>query len=113
MSEPIPKLPPASRFQLTPDLAICRLPVGMWQVSGGHGPIDPAAAIAAMFQLFDAGFTAFDLADHYGPAEDFIGEFRRQLAAQRGAEALANLQAFTKWVPRPRSNAPKHRRASH
>ncbi len=41
------------------------------------------------------------LADHYGPAEDFIGEFRRQLVAQRGIDALNNLQAFTKWVPRP------------
>lgn len=49
----------------------------------------------------DAGFTTWDLADHYGPAEDFIGAFRRQLAASRGQEALANLQAFTKWVPRP------------
>ncbi len=32
---------------------------------------------------------------------DFIGEFRRQLVAQRGIDALNNLQAFTKWVPRP------------
>jgi aryl-alcohol dehydrogenase-like predicted oxidoreductase len=49
----------------------------------------------------DAGFTTWDLADHYGPAEDFIGEFRRQLIATRGKDALSNLQAFTKWVPRP------------
>ena len=38
----------------------------------------------AMFDFIDAGFTTWDLADHYGPAEDFIGEFRRQLAAERG-----------------------------
>jgi aryl-alcohol dehydrogenase-like predicted oxidoreductase len=73
----------------------------MWQVSGAHGPIDPAAAIRSMFDHFDAGFTTFDLADHYGPAEDFIGEFRRQLVTQRGADSLTKLQAFTKWVPRP------------
>jgi aryl-alcohol dehydrogenase-like predicted oxidoreductase len=54
-----------------------------------------------MFSYLDAGFTTWDLADHYGPAEDFIGEFRRQLVAQRGIDALNNLQAFTKWVPRP------------
>jgi aryl-alcohol dehydrogenase-like predicted oxidoreductase len=54
-----------------------------------------------MFNYMDAGFTTWDLADHYGPAEDFIGEFRRQLVATRGKEALSNLQAFTKWVPRP------------
>ena len=53
----------------------------------------------SMFDYLDAGFTTFDLADHYGPAEDFIGEFRRQLAAARGNDALADIQAFTKWVP--------------
>ena len=36
----------------------------------------------------DAGFTTWDLADHYGPAEDFVGEFRRRYAAERGAAAL-------------------------
>ena len=54
-----------------------------------------------MFQLFDAGFTTFDLADIYGPAEDIMGEFRRQLSAQRGPEVVSHLQVFTKWVPRP------------
>jgi aryl-alcohol dehydrogenase-like predicted oxidoreductase len=73
----------------------------MWQVSGAHGPIDPKAAIQNMFDYLDAGFTTWDLADHYGPAEDFIGEFRRQLAASRGVGVLSSLQAFTKWVPRP------------
>jgi aryl-alcohol dehydrogenase-like predicted oxidoreductase len=73
----------------------------MWQVSGAHGSINPQRAIQSMFQYLDAGFTTWDLADHYGPAEDFIGEFRRQLATTRGQAALANLQAFTKWVPRP------------
>jgi len=94
-------LPPSSRLQLTPDLNICRILNGMWQVSGGHGRINPQAAIQSMFDYLDAGFTTWDLADHYGPAEDFIGEFRRKLVANRGQEALANLQAFTKWVPRP------------
>lgn len=73
----------------------------MWQVSGAHGRIDSKRAIESMFQYMDAGFTTWDLADHYGPAEDFIGEFRRQLLNNRGKEALSNLQAFTKWVPRP------------
>ena len=94
-------LSPQSTLQFTPDLRICRLLNGMWQVSGAHGRIDPAAAVQNMFDYVDAGFTTWDLADHYGPAEDFIGEFRRQLAAARGAEALSGIQAFTKWVPRP------------
>ncbi|MBD2772402.1 aldo/keto reductase [Iningainema tapete] len=90
-----------SRLQFTPDLNICPILNGMWQVSGAHGRIDPKAAIASMFKYMDAGFTTWDLADHYGPAEDFIGEFRRQVIANRGEEALSNIQAFTKWVPRP------------
>jgi aryl-alcohol dehydrogenase-like predicted oxidoreductase len=73
----------------------------MWQVSGSHGRIDPNNAIQTMFKYMDAGFTTWDLADHYGPAEDFIGEFRRQLITTRGKQALDQLQAFTKWVPRP------------
>ncbi|HBB35934.1 MAG TPA: aldo/keto reductase [Cyanobacteria bacterium UBA8803] len=94
-------LPASSRLQFTPDLNICRILNGMWQVSGAHGRIDPQRAIQSMFDYMDAGFTTWDLADHYGPAEEFIGEFRRQLAASRGQEALSHLQAFTKWVPRP------------
>ncbi|MGC9504780.1 aldo/keto reductase [Baaleninema sp.] len=94
-------LPANSRVQLTSDLTICRVLNGMWQVSGAHGRIDRNRAIAAMFDYVDAGFTTWDLADHYGPAEDFIGEFRRQLAETRGKAALDDIQAFTKWVPRP------------
>lgn len=94
-------LPETSRLQFTPDLNICRILNGMWQVSGAHGPIDRRAAIESMFKYLDAGYTTWDLADHYGPAEDFIGEFRRQLLAARGPEALNQLQSFTKWVPRP------------
>ncbi len=94
-------LPPESTYQFTPDLRICRLLNGLWQVSGGHGRIDPATAIDEMIGYHDAGFTTWDLADHYGPAEDFIGEFRRRLAARSGPEALNAMQAFTKWVPSP------------
>ena len=90
-----------SRFQFTTDLTICRILNGMWQVSGAHGHIDPARAVEEMFAYHDAGFTTWDLADHYGPAEDFIGAFRCRFATERGADRLAGIQAFTKWVPRP------------
>jgi aryl-alcohol dehydrogenase-like predicted oxidoreductase len=94
-------LPETARFAFTPDLTICRVLNGMWQVSGGHGRIDPARAVEAMFAYHDAGFTTWDLADHYGPAEDLIGTFRQQLGTRRGDAALAEIQAFTKWVPPP------------
>ena len=85
----------SSRLQFTPDLTTCRLLNGMWQVSGAHGYIDPASAIAEMFAYHDAGLTTWDLADHYGPAEDFVGEFRSRFAARYGRERLAEMQAFT------------------
>jgi hypothetical protein len=94
-------LPPATRFPFTADLSLCRILGGLWQVSGAHGPIDPDSAVPAMFAYHDSGFTTWDLADHYGPAEDFIGAFRRRFAAERGAERLVEIQAFTKWVPPP------------
>jgi aryl-alcohol dehydrogenase-like predicted oxidoreductase len=94
-------LPESAYLQLTPELSICRLMNGMWQVAGYHGLIDPQAAVAEMLQYLDVGFTTWDLADHYGPAEDLVGLFRRFLAKERGDLALAQMQAFTKWVPRP------------
>jgi aryl-alcohol dehydrogenase-like predicted oxidoreductase len=94
-------LPAASRLPFAADLSICRILNGMWQVSGAHGAIDPGRAVEAMFAYHDAGFTTWDLADHYGPAEDLVGNFRRQFVARYGAARLPEIQAFTKWVPHP------------
>lgn len=88
-------------LQFTDDINICRVINGLWQVSGAHGVIDAAAAIDEMFKYVDAGFTTWDLADHYGPAEDFAGEFRRRFIAARGVDQLSKINFFTKWVPRP------------
>jgi aryl-alcohol dehydrogenase-like predicted oxidoreductase len=71
----------------------------MWQVSGGHGRIDRAKALESMDAHIADGFTTWDLADHYGPAEDLVGAYRRRYSSQPGA--LRNLQFLTKWVPRP------------
>jgi aryl-alcohol dehydrogenase-like predicted oxidoreductase len=88
-------------YPLTPDMPIVRILNGMWQVSGAHGRIEPERAVTAMLAYHDAGFTTWDLADHYGPAEDLIGDFRRRLAGERGAEALKDVLTFTKRVPMP------------
>ncbi len=84
-------------YELAPNLKICRILNGMWQVAGGHGPIDPQVAVEEMVKYHDAGFTTWDLADIYGPAEDFIGAFRHKLPEQE----QQNVQALTKWVPEP------------
>lgn len=94
-------LPDSAYLTMGDDLMMCRLLNGLWQVSGAHGSIDPRDAIPDMMQYHDAGFTTWDLADHYGPAEDFIAMFRDWLAVGRGKEALKHTLAFTKWVPRP------------
>ncbi|MEB3292067.1 MAG: aldo/keto reductase [Synechococcales bacterium] len=94
-------LPESAYLELTPELSICRIINGMWQVAGHHGLIDPKLAVPEMLQYLDVGFTTWDLADHYGPAEDLVGQFRRLLVQERGELALAQMQAFTKWVPRP------------
>lgn len=86
---------------LTSDLNICRLLNGLWQVSGAHGVIDPDAALDDMLRYHDADYTTWDLADHYGPAEDFIGRFRSMLRDRQGESALRTIQALTKWVPNP------------
>ncbi|HEY8109559.1 MAG TPA: aldo/keto reductase [Candidatus Nitrosotenuis sp.] len=86
-------------YQLAPDLQICRILNGMWQVSGGHGRIDPESAISEMFSYHDSGFTTWDMADIYGPAEEYLGEFRKRLAKKRGESELDKIQALTKFVP--------------
>jgi aryl-alcohol dehydrogenase-like predicted oxidoreductase len=88
-------------YNLTPDLGICRILNGMWQVAGGHGDIDQEIAISEMFSYHDAGFTTWDMADIYGPAEEFFGEFRKRFEKQRGRNHLDEIHSFTKFVPNP------------
>jgi aryl-alcohol dehydrogenase-like predicted oxidoreductase len=88
-------------YQLAPDLTIHRIINGMWQVAGGHGYIDHELAIEDMIKYHEAGFTSWDMADIYGPAEDFIGQFRRRLCELKRKDQLDRIQALTKWVPQP------------
>jgi len=84
-------------INLADDLKICRILNGMWQVSGTHGQIDKQMAIKSMIDYHNNEFTTWDLADIYGPAESYIGEFRKKI----NSEQIANTQALTKFVPNP------------
>ncbi|MCV0392380.1 MAG: aldo/keto reductase [Nitrosopumilus sp.] len=84
------------RANLAKDLEICRILNGMWQVAGGHGQINFELAISEMLQYHKDGFTTWDLADIYGPAESLIGNFRETLGNEKEKS-----QAFTKFVPNP------------
>ena len=88
-------------YKLAPDLQRCRILNGMWQVAGGHGQIDKESAVSEMFQYHDSGFTTWDMADIYGPAEEYLGEFRKRLAKEKGESELGKIQALTKFVPNP------------
>jgi hypothetical protein len=45
---------------MAPDLKICRIVNGMWQVAGGHGYIDHELAIEDMMRYHETGFTTWD-----------------------------------------------------
>ena len=87
------------RRALAPGLTVSRVITGLWQVADMERDgrvIDLDAAASAMRGYADAGCTTFDMADHYGSAEDIAGRFREALGA-----AAAGIQLLTKWVPEP------------
>jgi aryl-alcohol dehydrogenase-like predicted oxidoreductase len=96
------KLTSENTTYLTSQLKICRIINGMWQVSGAHGHIDKNRAIKSMLLHVDNGFITWDLADHYGPAEDFVKIFREERIKEKDERALKDVKFFTKWVPRPK-----------
>ncbi|OAY76097.1 hypothetical protein ACMD2_25085 [Ananas comosus] len=73
-------------------LVICRVLNGMWQTSGAWGRIDRDAAVDAMLRHADAGLTTFDMADHYGPAEDLYGIFINKVRRERPPELLEEIK---------------------
>ncbi len=90
--------PLVERCELAPGFTISRVLTGLWQVADLERDgrrLDVRHAAQAMRPYVDAGLTTFDMADHYGSAEDIAGAFREH---QPGGEAV---QLLTKWVPRP------------
>lgn len=83
--------------ELAPGLTISRALTGLWQIADlerDGTKVDPVEAAKHMKAYLDAGFTTFDMADHYGSAEEITGVFRQTY----GSDAA---QFFTKWVPSP------------
>ena len=83
------------RTLLAPGLDCARIVTGLWQVADQEREgrvFDHAAAAASLAEYAAAGFDSFDMADHYGGAEDIAGRFRHE-----GGQA----RIFTKWVPTP------------
>jgi len=85
------------RTRLAPDLSISRVVMGLWQIADmerGGTLLDAAAGAASMKEYADAGFTTFDMADHYGSAEVIAGTFGGKYGKAAG-------EMMTKWVPEP------------
>jgi len=83
--------------ELAPGLTISRALTGLWQIADlerDGTKVNPLEAARHMKAYLDAGFTTFDMADHYGSAEEITGVFRQTY----GSDAA---QFFTKWVPSP------------
>jgi aryl-alcohol dehydrogenase-like predicted oxidoreductase len=86
-----------SRTTLRPRPRDLRVVTGLWQIADMERDgrtIDLDAAARAMAPYIEAGFTSFDMADHYGSAEIIAGRCR-------ALGDPARLQLFTKWVPKP------------
>ena len=77
--------------ELAPGYAISRLIKGGWQLAGGHGAIDRAAAVADMAAYVEAGITTFDCADIYTGVEELIGDYNRAYPSR--------VRVHTKFVP--------------
>ena len=87
----------AERWDLAPDLSISRVLTGLWQIADMERDgrqLDLMATAREMEPYVDAGLTTFDMADHYGSAEEIVGLFARE----HGSDAV---QPLTKWVPKP------------
>jgi aryl-alcohol dehydrogenase-like predicted oxidoreductase/enamine deaminase RidA (YjgF/YER057c/UK114 family) len=86
-----------NRIELAPGLDISRIVTGLWQISDmeKHGArLDFEALAADLADYAEAGFDSFDMADHYGSAEEVAGLFNASARA-------SNPRLLTKWCPEP------------
>ena len=84
-------------IDLAPDLKISRVLTGLWQIADMERDgkkIDLKETATSMSPYAEAGFTTFDMADHYGSAEEIVGLFQKN-------QKKNSIQLLTKWVPKP------------
>ena len=93
-------IPP--RIELCPGLEIARLVTGLWQVADMErdgSTLHPDVGADALSSYAQAGFDCFDMADHYGSAEEITGRLFERISA--GSLPGPRPRAFTKWCPVP------------
>jgi len=92
------------RTELTDGLEIPRIVTGLWQVADmerGGKPLDFDAAADSLAEYANAGFDAYDMADHYGSAELIAGRFLQRTSKESSSASGDRAKVFTKWVPQP------------
>ena len=88
------------RILIAPELEISRIVTGLWQVADMEKDgtnLDMDIAAEAMLDYFRAGFTTFDMADHYGSSELIAAQFLLKLREQALTTDRLNPKIFTKW----------------
>ncbi len=88
-----------SRIELAPGYSISRVILGLWQLSGGHGPVDEEKVFEDLRRMVGAGLTTFDCADIYTGVEELIGRFLKRYRPQSLSGELPEIQIHTKYVP--------------
>ena len=85
-----------TQTSLTSDLKISRIITGLWQIADieRNKKVDPKEYSRTITPYLDAGFTTFDMADHYGSSELILGHYNSE-------NPTSNLTLLTKWVPKP------------
>ena len=84
--------------QLSDSLRISQAVTGLWQIADMERDgkkLELSQLSKAMLPYVEAGLTSFDMADHYGSAEDIVGIYRANYGSEKP------VQLFTKWVPEP------------
>ena len=88
------------RITIGSKLEISRIVTGLWQVADmerGGTKLDPLASAKQLVAYAAEGFDSFDMADHYGSAEDITGA----VSVLRQKNQAPDFRAFTKWCPGP------------
>lgn len=83
---------------IAPGLKVSRIITGLWQIADierREGSLDWVATASHLSDYVEAGFTTFDMADHYGSSELIAGHFHNHYPQGHRTQLL------TKWVPPP------------
>ena len=87
--------------KLSDKITIPRVIIGLWQIADMEKDgnlLNSKNTSAYLNPYADNGFTAFDMADHYGSSEIIAGIFKNK------HQLSDKINLFTKWVPEPGKN---------